>query len=119
VSKIEKWLQLELPRLYPDLEFLFNKKQTIDAELDIYIPSLALAFELNGPVHYEPIYGEKRLKSAITNDKRKFLACAERRIDLCVIDICKIKNFNPQRGLWVLEIICNIIDDKINFEKNH
>jgi len=45
--------------LYPDLVIHFNKKDAINSELDIYIPSLKLAFELNGIFHYEPIFGKE------------------------------------------------------------
>ena len=71
-SKLEKWLEEKLIMSYPSLEFHFNRKDTIYAELDIYIPTLNLAFELNGIFHYEPIFGDKKLQSTQTNDKRKF-----------------------------------------------
>lgn len=58
-SKLEVYLEQELPPLYPKLNFHFNRKDTIGSELDIYIPSLSLAFELNGIFHYEPIFGSK------------------------------------------------------------
>ena len=48
VSKLEKWIQQQLNNLYSDLKFLYNDRTTINSELDIYIPSLSLAFELNG-----------------------------------------------------------------------
>jgi hypothetical protein len=78
VSKLETWLQTQLPALYPVLEFQFNRRDTINGELDIYVPSLRLAFELNGVFHYEPIYGPEKLASIQTNDERKFQACVER-----------------------------------------
>ena len=51
-SKLEAWLETQLCKSYPNLEIHFNKKDTINSELDIYIPSLKLAFELNGIFHY-------------------------------------------------------------------
>jgi len=67
-SKLEKYLETELNKLYPDLEILFNNKSTINSELDIYIPILNLAFELNGIFHYEPIYGQDKLNQIQNND---------------------------------------------------
>jgi len=61
-SKLEKWIEEQLTLLYPSLEVHYNKTDAINGELDIYIPSLKLAFELNGIFHYEPIYGEQQLK---------------------------------------------------------
>ena len=93
--------------------FKFNKTDDIDAELDIFIPSLRLAFELNGIFHYEPIYGDKKLASVQSNDHRKMLACAERGIELCVLDVSSIKNFKPLRVQKFLNIITGIIDQAI------
>ena len=50
-SKMEIWIEEELKGKY-DFEIIFNGKEAINSELDIYIPSLGLAFELNGIFHY-------------------------------------------------------------------
>lgn len=110
VSKLEVWLQQKLPTLYPNLGFHFNRKDAINGELDIYIPSLKLAFELNGIFHYEPIYGPEKLAKMQTNDARKFAACQEHGVELCVIDSSSMKNFKEQRAIKFLTIITNIID---------
>jgi len=113
-SKLEAWLASTLPALYPGLEFHFNHKDAINAELDIYIPSLRLAFELNGIFHYIPIYGLTKLASMQTNDARKVQACLERNIELCVIDVSHQKYFKEQRALEFLPIITNIINSKLS-----
>ena len=85
----------------------------IDAELDIYIPSLNLAFELNGIFHYEPIFGEKKLNSTKNNDKRKFQACLEKNIELCIIDTSTQKYFKENTSKIYLDIILKITDNKL------
>ena len=85
VSKLEVFLQEELTKKY-SYEFHFNRKDAINSELDVYIPELKLAFELNGIFHYEPIYGPDKLNQIQNNDNRKFQACLEQGIELCVID---------------------------------
>ncbi len=114
VSKLEVWLQEKLPELYPNLEFHFNRKDAIISELDIYIPSLKLAFELNGIFHYEPIHGSEKLTQIQNNDQRKFAACLENGISLCIIDSSSLKYFKEQNVIKYLDIITNIINNSIN-----
>lgn len=111
-SKLEIWLETQLLILYPQIHFEFNKKDAINSELDIYIPSLKLAFELNGIFHYEPIYGENRLIKIQNNDNRKFQACLEHNIELCIIDTSHLKNFKENKAKEFLTIISNIINLK-------
>lgn len=112
-SKLEKHLESLLPSLYPNLEFHFNRKDAINSELDIYIPSLELAFELNGIFHYEPIYGSDKLNQIKNNDSRKYQACLEKNIELCIIDTSGLKYFKPEKCQKYLDIITNIINTKI------
>ena len=114
ISKLERWLQKQLPALYPSIEFHFNRTDAINGELDIFIPSLRLAFELNGIFHYEPIYGPEKLASMQTNDARKSQACFERGIELCIIDTSHQKYFKEQSSTKFLSIIKNIINSKLS-----
>lgn len=108
-SKLEKWLEEHLTILYPNLEIHFNRKDAINSELDIYLPSLKLAFELNGIFHYEPIYGPEKLSQIQNNDNRKFQACLEKGIELCIIDTSSQKYFKEKNSQKFLEIIKTMI----------
>lgn len=112
VSKLETWISKKLPILYPSLEFHFNRTDAINGELDIYIPQLRLAFELNGIFHYEPIYGPEKLKKMKTNDARKYQACIENDIELGIVDVSAIKYFKEKTSVPILKIICKIINQK-------
>ena len=111
---MEKWIETQLSLLYPRLNILYNDRTTINAELDIYIPILKIAFELNGIFHYEPIYGIDKLNVIINNDDRKFAACLERGIGLCIINTHNVKYLKEERDKKFLSIITKIIDDKLS-----
>ena len=108
-SKLEMFIEQKLKLLYPNLEILFNDKLTIGSELDIYIPSLKLAFELNGIYHFEPIHGSKKLESIHKNDINKFESCQKNLISLCVIDTSKQTYFKESTSKIYLDIIIDII----------
>lgn len=113
-SKLEIYLEKQLIILYPDLEFHFNRKDAINSELDIYIPSLKLAFELNGIFHYEPIYGKEKLASIQNNDGRKFQACIEKEIELCIIDSSALSYFKETNAKKYLDIITNLVNQRLS-----
>lgn len=112
-SKLEEWLEKQLKELYPSINFLFNDKTAINSELDIFIPSLNLAFELNGIFHYEPIYGDRKLNLIKENDKNKFQLCQQNKISLCIIDTTSQKHFSVQSSEKFLKIIIKIIDENL------
>lgn len=117
-SKLEIWLETALVSLYSGLEIHFNRKDAINSELDIYFPSLKLAIELNGIFHYEPIYGEDKLKSIQNNDSRKFQACLENGIELCIIDVSHIKYLKEEKAREVLSIIQKLVNSKISLRSD-
>jgi len=112
-SKLEVWLERKLKEQYPELIFVFNGKEVILSELDIYIPNLKLAFELNGIFHYEPIFGANQLDKIQNNDNRKFQACLEAGIELCIIDSSSQKHFTELSSQKYMNIITTIINTKL------
>lgn len=111
-SKLEKFIESKLIENY-DFEILFNDKNLIGSELDIYIPSLKLAFEINGIFHYEPIFGQDKLNSTIINDGQKFIKCFENEISLYVIDTSGSKRFEESRDKKYIDIIFEKINEKL------
>ena len=116
-SKLEVWLEKQLALLYPSLLIEFNSKTAIQSELDIYIPSLKLAFELNGVYHYEPIYGADKLKRTQVNDANKFQACITNHINLCLIDVSGQVYFKERTSKKYLDIIKQIIDKEVALQR--
>jgi hypothetical protein len=111
-SKLEKWLEEKLTKIY-DFTILFNQKTTIGSELDIYIPSLNIAFEINGVFHYEPIYGLEKLSKIQNNDSKKAEKCINAGIKLFTIDVSKLIKFKEINCIKYLEMINEIIKDAI------
>jgi len=105
-------LEKKLKEKYLSLEIHCNRKDAINSELDIYIPNLRIAFELNGIFHYEPIYGKDKLDKIKNNDERKFQACIENNIELCIIDTSRLLYFKESNAVKYLDIISSLIDKK-------
>lgn len=109
ISKLELFIQKELLKLYPKLNIKFNYKTIINSELDIYIPSLHLAFEVNGIFHYKPIYGVKKFNQIKKNDKIKRNKCKEQNIKLVIINSSKQKTFTEKSSKIYLKKIVSFI----------
>lgn len=112
VSKLERWLSEKMVEIFPDLDVHYNRKDAIASELDIYIPSMRLAVELNGILHYEPIFGETKLKKIQGNDNKKAQSCLDKGIELHVIDTSKHAHFKPSTCKPFLDIILSVIAKK-------
>lgn len=110
-SKVEEWLTNRIEEY--GYEVNANKIDEIGYELDIYIPSMNLAFEVNGIVHYKPIYGEKKFKRTQEIDKIKKKRCKENDIELHVIDVSKQDKFKPKTSMKYLEYILLVIEEKV------
>ena len=104
-SKLEVYLEEQLTTLYPNLEISYSNKTIIGSELDIYIPSLRLAFEIQGIFHYEPIYGEEKLKQIQKNDLEKIGMCKKFNVDLVCIDVREQKRFTEKSSVKYLQKI--------------
>jgi hypothetical protein len=108
-SKLEKYLEEQLNQLFPTLEIMFNCKDIIDSELDIYIPQLRLAIELNGIYHFKPIYGERKLKKIQDNDVLKIEACSKKQITLVTINTSNQKQWNQESSKEFLTSVTEIV----------
>lgn len=85
-SKLEMFIEHCLRAEFPNLNIRCNTTEPIGTELDFYFPELRMAIELNGILHYEPIYGQEKLERIQKNDLRKADGCLKAGIRLFVID---------------------------------
>jgi hypothetical protein len=115
-SKLELHLEEYIRKEYPDIELICNGKMAIQSELDFYFPQLRFAIELNGIVHYEPIYGQDKFERIQNNDKQKNICCYEQGIELAVINISKIsyltKKIKDHYSEVVRELLLQVIQRK-------
>ena len=112
-SKLEMWIEPRLKEDFPNLDIHFNRKDAINSELDIYIPSLKLAIEINGRFHYEPVFGQALLEATQKNDREKEAACKKRGIEFVVIDASSLKFLTHKKGYRYLRKINEIIKDRL------
>ena len=85
-SKIEAKFYNLIVKEFPNLNILANDKTMLDGlEADIAIPSLKLAVEWNGIVHFKPIYGQTKLDKVQNKDAEKLKIAANKNINLIVI----------------------------------
>ena len=119
-SKLELYLQNTLQEKYLNLNIEYNDRKTLDGlELDIYIPSLNLAFELNGIFHYQPVFGktseekDSKFQNILDKDARKHQLCQEKNINLCIIDVSSQKKFTVKSSQKFVDAICFVIDKRI------
>jgi hypothetical protein len=112
-SKLEIFLETKLRETYPNLKLLCNDKSAINSELDFYFPDLHLAIELNGILHFEPIYGNYKLAQIQTNDDKKFFLCIQNQINLAIIDSssCKYLNKTSKEKYW--NIVKELLDSNM------
>lgn len=119
-SKLERFIADRVSEEFSDLDARYNETAWIDYELDIYIPSLKTAIEINGIFHYQPIYGIEKFNRIVTNDKMKADACLDRGIKLHILDISKNLHFSKKSAEPYYQLVADIIKKAINgFEEKN
>ena len=110
-SKIEIKFYNLLVKEFPNLKILPNDKTMLDGlEADIAIPSLKLAIEWNGIVHFKPIYGQQKLDKVKNKDTEKLKIASNKNINLIVIpDLISNDKILNQAFNDVKEIIKKLI----------
>lgn len=108
-SMLEIFLEHRFSEIDLGYELRFNAKTAIQAELDIYIPALNIAFEINGVFHYKPIFSQEKFDKTLLRDKFKKSECFNKDITLYILDVSNDKDFNELDGLRYFDYILNII----------
>ncbi|MHB8132181.1 MAG: PDDEXK family nuclease [Mobilitalea sp.] len=67
------------------LNILPNDKSAIGKEIDIFLPDLKVALEIQGPTHQKIIYSEETFLRTLKNDEKKAILCEQANIKLIPI----------------------------------
>ncbi len=96
-SKLEKCILENL--LADGYKVDFHKEQMLSntkLQIDIFLPEDNIAIEVDGPSHYEPVWGDEALKRNKSYDNKKTGLILGK--GLVLIRIKQIKDFSPSRG---------------------
>lgn len=108
-SKLERFL---LNSLLKDGYFVdFHKEQTLvntKLQIDLFLPKINTAIEVDGPSHFEPVWGEQSLQRNQKYDKKKQGLIIGRGWNL--IRIKQTKDFSKSRALVCYEKLKRVLD---------
>lgn len=94
-NKAEIYLEFLIRNKFPNLTIDTNNRQLLNTkyEIDILLPTVKLAIELNGPIHYIPYHGDQILKHIQNKDLQKSVELQKLQYTFLVLDISKYQNF--------------------------
>lgn len=88
----------------------FHKEQILantKLQIDIFLPTLNIAIEIDGPSHFAPVWGEDALAKNISYDKKKTGLILGKGYKL--IRIRQTKDFSKARALLICDDLKNAI----------
>lgn len=91
-SKAEMLIESLIRSDFPSLSIITSDRTVIGngLEIDIHLPDIKIAIELNGPIHYHPIYGKDKFEKTIENDARKMAQLSKLGYGIIVVDISSL-----------------------------
>lgn len=112
-SKLEKFL---LERLINDGHKVdFHKEQTLSntkLQIDLFLPKINTAIEIDGPSHFLPVWGEDALnKNQKYDNKKQGLILGKGYV---LVRIKQTKDFSKARALLIYSELSQLIDNITN-----
>jgi len=109
-SKLEIFLMEQLTNDGYRVEF--HKEQVLSntkLQIDLFLPMIRTAIEVDGPSHFDPVWGDEALqKNKRYDDKKNGLILGK---DLVLIRIKQTKDFSKSRGIKIYQELKSIIDN--------
>jgi len=114
-SKLEKFLLQELMNHGFVVEF--HKEQslvTTKLQIDLFLPTINTAIEIDGPSHFLPVWGEEALKKTQSYDQKKQGLILGK--GLALIRIKQTKDFSKSRASLILDELVILLNKiSLNF----
>jgi very-short-patch-repair endonuclease len=112
-SKLEKFIHKKLLSLGYQVQF--HKEQsllTTKLQIDLFLPTINTAIEVDGPSHFEPVWGKDSLNRNISYDQKKEGLITGKGWHL--IRIKQLKDFSPTRAELIVEKLVTLLDSCAN-----
>jgi very-short-patch-repair endonuclease len=109
-SKLEKFLLNKL--LQDGYKVEFHKEQslvTTKLQIDLFLPSMNTAIEVDGPSHFLPVWGDDALQKNIEYDKKKQGLILGK--GLALIRIKQTKDFSKTRSILLYDKLRELLKD--------
>jgi very-short-patch-repair endonuclease len=109
-SKLEKFLWNKL--LNDGFRVDFHKEQILSntkLHIDMFLPTMNIAIEVDGPSHFKPVWGSDALKKNQKYDQKKNGLLLGKGIK--IIRVKQTKDFSQSRGLIVYERLVEAIKE--------
>ena len=108
-SKLEKYMLEYL--LKKNLKVEFHKEQILSntkLQIDLFLPNMGIAIEIDGPSHFLPVWGEDALQKNIDYDQKKQGLILGK--GLILIRVKQTKDFSKTRAQRTCENLSLLLD---------
>jgi very-short-patch-repair endonuclease len=109
-SKLENFLLEGL--LKNNIKVDFHKEHNLintKLQIDLFLPELNIAIEVDGPSHFLPVWGEDALERNVKYDNKKNGLLLGK--GCVIIRVKQTKDFSPSRGRLILQELLNHINN--------
>lgn len=116
-SKLEKFLLNELIKGGFNVDF--HKEQILSntkLQIDLFLPTINLAIEVDGPSHFLPIWGEDSLKKNQKYDEKKNGLIIGKGMKL--VRIKQSHDFSQARSILIYNKLLDIIQNKLYLQNS-
>lgn len=107
-SKLEKYILINL--IEDGYKVEFHKEQTLlntKLQIDLFVPSIDTAIEIDGPSHFRPVWGDEALKRNISYDNKKEGLIIGKGWKL--VRIKQTKDFSKSRANFIYKQLLDVL----------